>query len=342
MTYSCSDIDESGDVVMKHLFIINPTAGKKPDPYRLRAEIDAAIKTSGEECVVRFTERTGHATQIAREVVSDGQDWRVYACGGDGTLNEVLNGVAGYSNAALTQVACGTGNDFLRLFDPQDNSHFRDITALILGEERELDLIEFDGRFSINICSVGLDARIARDVHKFSKLPLMTGFGAFTTSALYNVAKGLSDNYTVTADGEQLDDKYALICLSNARFYGGGYMPMGDADPSDGILDLLLIKHVNRAKVLTLLGKYKEGRYEDLGGIAIRRAVREVRIGFNGREESVNMDGEMIPARECVMRLSDKKQRFFAPYGSFSGFACEQIERKPELARQIRSNARIT
>ncbi len=313
---------------MKHFFIINPKAGKKNGTTELLREIERTM--AGRDYATHVTTCAGDATKAAREFVKSGEECRVYACGGDGTLSEVLNGVAGYPNAALTVIPCGTANDFVKLFGDAD---LRDVAALADGEERSLDLIEAEGMYSIDICSVGFDARTAKDVHRFKKLPLVTGFGAFTMSALYNLFKGLCSDFTLEADGERLDGSYALICVANARHYGGGYMPMADANPMDGVLDLLLIKKLSRLRVPTLLKKYKEGRYRELGDLAVRKAVREVKVGFVGREGVVNMDGEMLPATAATIRLAPIKQRFFAPKGAWDALDCELEDKKRENER---------
>lgn len=313
---------------MKHLFIINPKAGKRSGAGGLLDEIKSAMR--GRDYSTHVTTCAGDATDAARAFVESGEDCRVYACGGDGTLSEVLNGIAGHPNAALTVMPYGTANDFARLFG---NTDFGDVAALADGEERSLDLIETEGMYAIDICSVGFDARTARDVHRFSKLPLVTGFGAFTISAIYNLFKGLWSEFTLEADGERLDGKYSLICVANARHYGGGYMPMGDANPMDGVLDLLLIKKMSRLRVPTLLKKYKEGRYRELGDFAVRKAVREVKVGFVGRDGVVNMDGEMIHTATATIRLAPIKQRFFAPKGAFDALDRELEDKKRENER---------
>jgi len=300
---------------MTHLFVVNPKAGKRTNSDEICNIISA--KMQGKDFIIRRTEYPGHGTEIVRETATSGE-WRVYACGGDGTLNEVANGAAGLGNVAITQYPCGTGNDFLRIFS--ETPKFLDIEALSEGEERDFDIIKAGAKYSLNICSVGFDARVARDVHKFSKFPLVTPFGAFTISVFYNLFKGVSDNYKISVDGKNLDGKYSLICISNARYYGGGYMPMGDANPMDGIMDVLLIKGVSRFAVPGLISKYKSGRYLELGDIAVRLAAKELSVNFLNKNGVINTDGEMypIPANtDTTIELSKSKIRFFGPVGCF-------------------------
>lgn len=99
---------------MKHLFIVNPAAGKKGSTQALEDLLD---KLSFEHKVV-YTEGEGHARQITELAAAVKEPIRIYACGGDGTLNEVVNGAAGHDHVAVTCVPKGTGNDFLKVFGP--------------------------------------------------------------------------------------------------------------------------------------------------------------------------------------------------------------------------------
>ncbi len=320
---------------MKHLIVINPAAGKRSRVNEISDLAVDAMAGRGEEDVIRVTEYPGNATEIVESYVSDGADWRVYACGGDGTLNEVLCGMAEHPNAALTQFACGTGNDFLRFFGV-GLEPFRDIKALTEGEEREFDLIRVNGHYAINICSVGFDARVAGDVHRFSKLPLVSPFAAFTLSALTNLFRGLCYDYKVDVDGANVfSGKATLICVASARYYGGGYMPMADTDPTDGVLDVLIVGKPSRLKVPMLLSKYKAGRYEELAaqGIQVLRLpASEVTVDLCGRTGVLNADGEVMRTTRASIALAPQKVRFFAPKGCFGELDAIKRAREAQAA----------
>ena len=145
--------------VMKHLFIINPKAGKVDRTDELKIRIERLMKKRREVYRIAVTEYPRHATEIVQKVASDGDHWRVYACGGDGTLNEVVNGAVGLANVEVTHYPCGTGNDFVKLFG-RHMSRFYSLEELADGETK-FDLIRCMDKHSINICSVGFDARIA-------------------------------------------------------------------------------------------------------------------------------------------------------------------------------------
>ena len=97
---------------MRHLFIINPAAGKR----ETTAKLEQQLKTLSFPHEVVYTEGAGDAKRIAAEAAALGEPVRIYACGGDGTLNEVVNGAAGHDHVAVTCVPKGTGNDFLKVF----------------------------------------------------------------------------------------------------------------------------------------------------------------------------------------------------------------------------------
>ncbi len=101
---------------MKHVFIINPTAGKKDCTARMMDMAKALAARHGLDVECILTKRPGHAMETARSLAERGEPLRIYACGGDGTANEAANGVAGYENAAMTCIPVGTGNDFLKNF----------------------------------------------------------------------------------------------------------------------------------------------------------------------------------------------------------------------------------
>ena len=114
---------------MKHLFIINPRAGKKNSTGRLIDQIEQLRRNHGLDCETMLTTRPGHAEEIARRAAQSGEEIRIYACGGDGTLNEVANGAAGAEHIEVTVVPVGTGNDFLKNFG-EDRVRFLDLEEL--------------------------------------------------------------------------------------------------------------------------------------------------------------------------------------------------------------------
>ncbi len=297
---------------MKHLFINNPAAGSRNRTDDYSQAIHSICREKGLTYEVRVSTAPGECTRIAREAAQTGEELRIYACGGDGTLNEVAAGAAGFDNAAVTVYSGGSGNDFVKLFD--DPKAFFDLNRLLDAEEATFDLIRCNDDFSLNICSVGLDARIGTDVSRYKRLPLLSGFRAYAASTVVNVVKGIAEHYVVEIDGKRIDGKQTMICICNGRFYGGGFNPVPEADPADGLLDVLVVKKVSRLQVPGVIGKYKNGRYAELPELVQHYKTKQVKI-LCDKETPINLDGELRLAKEATFSVADEKIRFFYPKG---------------------------
>ena len=295
---------------MKHLFIINPAAGSKDRTAIYFEQIHKYCQ--GLNYDIAISDAPGKCTEIARKAAQSGEEIRIYSCGGDGTMNEIVSGVAGYPNVAVTMYSGGSGNDFTRVFDQP--GAFRDLERLLDAEEVTFDLIRCNEDYSLNICSVGFDARIGTDVASYKRLPLLNGFRAYAASALVNTIRGVKEHYVVEINGERIDDEFTLICACNGRYYGGGFNPVPEADPADGMLEVLLVKGVSRLQVAKLIGAYKNGKYAQLPKWVRHIATDRVNIVCD-KPSPLNLDGELRMAEVADIRLAEEKIRFFYPKG---------------------------
>jgi YegS/Rv2252/BmrU family lipid kinase len=302
-----------GCTAVKHVFILNPNAGKK---RRTQAFCDQVRHSfQGREYELALTDRPGHAQELARAAAQTGQPVRIYACGGDGTLNEVVCGAAGYDNAAVTNVPMGTGNDFLKIFGPDYRAAFSDLSALADGPQAAFDLMDCNGKLGLGVICAGVDARIAADVHQYKGLPLVSGIGAYILSLVVNVLfKGLTRPTTIQAQGETLTGDSSIICVCNGRYYGGGFMPVGDAMPDDGVLDTLIVPKVSRFTFFRLVGQYAKGRYRHYPDLI--RHFHGDGVSFSSPQELVTVvDGEVLRGHSFQVSLSEKMINFFYPPG---------------------------
>ena len=238
---------------MKHIFIINPTAGKSDSRQKIYDMADSLRQKHGLDVQCILTKKQGHATELAQKLCESGEELRFYACGGDGTVNEVANGIIGYDNAAMSVIPVGTGNDFLKNFG-DDAEKFRDAENLWDGPQFPMDAIDVNGRVALTIACSGIDARVAKDVHKYSESPLLDGKGSYIYSLAVNfLFKGIGSHWIVTLDDVPMEGDWSLIAVCNGRYYGGGFMPVAEARMDDGVLNTLVVKKVNRRTFLKLL-----------------------------------------------------------------------------------------
>ncbi len=297
---------------MTHLFIINPAAGSRDRTKKYRKTIEKACASRGLSYRIEVSKCPGDCCRIAREAAQSGEEYRIYACGGDGTLNEVAAGAAGYPNVAVTVYSGGSGNDFVKLFS-QPKAFF-ELERLLDAELATFDLISCNGHISLNICSVGLDARIGTDVANYKRIPLLHGFRAYALSTVVNVIRGIAEPYSVEIGGQTLRGEHTMICVCNGRFYGGGFNPVPQAQPDDGLLEVLLVKKVSRLQVAGVIGKYKNGRYAQLPHLVQHFQTDRLTIHCE-KETPINLDGELRFAKDVEISVAPEKLRFFYPKG---------------------------
>ena len=298
---------------MKHLFIINPAAGKYDHTKEYAQTVERVLRKYELEYEIALSTEPGDCEVIARRAAETGEELRIYACGGDGTLNEVVCGAAGFENVAITHFPGGSGNDFIKIFS--ETEPFHHLERLLDCEETRVDLIRCNGRYSVNILSMGLDARVGTEIAKYKRLPLVSGSGAYAMSLVVNLMKGLSQPMTVVLDGKTVArGQQTLVCVCNGRWYGGGYNPVPTAEPDDGLLDVLLVKKVSLLQVAAVIGKYQKGKYADYPALIRHERCTKLTIRCD-MPSVVNIDGEALHTDFLDISLKPKALRFFYPKG---------------------------
>ncbi|WP_024832745.1 diacylglycerol/lipid kinase family protein [Ruminiclostridium josui] len=283
---------------MRHVFIINPAAGKGR-ALELIPVIENYFKGTHHKYVLKITEYPGHATKIAREY-AESEICRIYSIGGDGTVNEIVNGIAG-TRASLGVIPAGSGNDFIRSIHGEYKAK-EIVSETISGEERSLDLARANGKYFINISSIGFDADIVYNARKFKRLPYIPGRMAYLFSLIYTTFKNKINEVKVTIDdNEEFDLKILLAAVANGRFYGGGMLPVPDAVLDDGFLDVCLVREVSRFKILTLFPKYIKGEHGQLEYVSFKRAKK---IKIESKDTiALNIDGEILTGKEIEFEI---------------------------------------
>lgn len=300
---------------MKHIFIINPAAGKKESCQQIYKMAEQLRQRHNLDVSCMLTRSSGHAITLARSLAETGEELRLYACGGDGTVNEVANGIAGFENAAMTVIPIGTGNDFLKNFGT-DMEKFSDPENLWNGEVQQLDLIDCNGRYALTIACAGLDARVAVGVHKYNDVPMLKGKGSYIASLIVNfLFRDIRRHWTLYVDGKAREDDFTVITVCNGRYYGGGFTPVLEARMNDGILQTLAVRGITRRGFLGLVGDYAVGGYRKFPHIATLYTASEIRIHSEQEDVTISIDGECMTLQDVTFRLADVKLNFFGPSG---------------------------
>lgn len=285
---------------MKHVFILNPKAGKY-SIHQLKEEIE---KTFGAyDYVIEETKGRHDATRIAKEYARTGLDLCFYACGGDGTLHEVVNGMYHYPNAKLAIFPIGTGNDFIKCLKDYEKEDFLDLSNYLNPCFSSCDLLQCHDFVAINTLSAGLDVSIAKNVEHFKTLPFAKGAIPYYLSLLYSFVKELGEEYTLLLDGKKLAREfYSFVVACNGTCYGGGFHPSPNAIFNDGWIDVCLIKKVARMTILRLSKKYKTGGHLSYRDLVSLRQVKSLQI-LSDHPILLNADGEIYQVINPIIQL---------------------------------------
>ena len=236
---------------MRHIFVINPLAGKKGTKQVLEKQILTAGQRLNMEVELYETQYAGDGERFVRSICQekpDGEPVRFYACGGDGALNEVVNGVFGYKGVEVGCVPLGTGNDYVRNFSsPAD---FLNIGNQLQGEAVDSDLImyaeENEGRltaprYCANMFNIGFDCNVVDQTSRVKTWPLINGSFAYLLSvAIILIKKQGADLRVCYEDGSVFDGKLLLIAVANGCFCGGGIKGIPLSILDDGLMDVSL------------------------------------------------------------------------------------------------------
>lgn len=299
-----------------HLFIVNPAAGKADRSEAIEKAVNADREqglVEGKVSLYRTTgpgDATAYLTKFLQETE---EDVRVYACGGDGTLNEVVRGIyaSGKQNVVLGVIPTGSGNDFVRSFSIPESS-FRSVRHMMKGTVTPIDLIRVNDESGeeyvcINVASAGFDAAVCRRMQTFRRIPLMGGSVAYNMALVRQFVGHLGHKFQVFGDGKPMKtpnkDEYLFTVVANGRYYGGGYHCSPKSSLSDGLLDLVMIESIPRTQFPGLLGPYRKGEYfEKLKGRMLHKTVKTVEFRAD-KPLDMNLDGEIIALKNPTLTV---------------------------------------
>lgn len=305
---------------LQQVFIINPVAGKKDASEWLVPAIRRAAAQTGADPEIYRTERAGHARSLTEQLAADGRQIAVYACGGDGTLNEVLQAAAGHDNVAVGCIPCGSGNDFVRNFGRADD--FLDMEGQMQAVPVKVDALQTSMGVGVDICAAGLDAQVAYGIPKFRRLPGCGGTMAYSLSILQALCSSFGHKLRIRIDEEELTGTYMLTAVCNGQLYGGGYRAAPNAVMDDGLLDIVLVKPLSRLRIASLLALYRQGKHIGPDGQVVPSLARWM---WFGRARSVTMDvldtrpiiatldGECLPVRHLEIKNDPGRLRLLLP-----------------------------
>ena len=295
---------------MKHLIVVNGAAGS------FDAAFESKIASAFEGLDYEVYKTTGPRSVIPylKEYLAKAKDTvRIYACGGDGTVHEVVNAVIGFDNAEVAILAIGTGNDFVKIYGGKEK--FQDFSALINGKVQPVDVSELTGEgvdgplYSINVINFGFDAIVGAmgNYYKEHGLPegVKEGTNPYDYALKHDAMKhGRFNDIEVYADGEKLNEKQMLLAtLAQGQYVGGQFRCAPKSDNTDGLIDVCVLKTMTFLGLGMIIGTYTKGGHLDKPRkkIVYRRA-KEVKM-CSPSDFDVCVDGEMIKGNNFTVKI---------------------------------------
>ncbi len=310
---------------MKYIFIINPKAGAKNSEQTIREAVAAAAIKSSERTGINYdydfyiTASPQNATSFVEAYLeTTSEDVCFVACGGDGTLAEVVSGAIGHDNAYVTVYPCGSGNDYVKYYGGA--KPFLDITGIFEGSVRDVDVMKAGDRYSINICNFGFDTAVVKTMEKVRRVPVLGKKNSYYTGIATAIFTAMKNKCKVYADGELLNPNgiFLLCTLGNGSYVGGGFNCSPKSDNTDGLMEVCLVAPVSLPRFLKVLPHYQNGTHldtHDFDDIVTYRRAKTVKIeapdGF-----FVLVDGELMDLSDATIENLKEALHFIVPRDS--------------------------
>lgn len=292
---------------MKHLFIINPVAGKG-NAGKFIDQIEKYFKNKEDTYIIEKTKGQGHATIITKEYVKDDL-WRVYSVGGDGTLNEVLNGLAG-SSSSLGVIPAGSGNDYFRSLDANNDESL--LARTIEGSIKKCSLGLVNKRYFLNVASAGIDAEVVHNARKFKKLPFLNGQGAYILGIFYTVFNYRSFKSKISFNNQTHHKSTLLMAVANGKYYGGGMKIAPHADIYSKEFEIYHIDEAKPLRILKLFPTLIRGAHDTLREV---QSYQSNKISLYSKEGfMLNVDGEIERVEKATFSLVEDGVNIIVPH----------------------------
>jgi YegS/Rv2252/BmrU family lipid kinase len=300
---------------LKTELIVNLTAGGGK-PHKHLNTVLKYLKENGLNFKVCITSHQGEAAELAQKAADNGAEL-IVSVGGDGTVNEIVNGIMKSKNdPSLGIIPLGWANDFIKSTDiPSDIIEACKI--LVRGKIKKIDIGVVNSQiYFANICGVGFDAEVALLANQMkSKHPNLRILSAFVY-VFATVKKLLSPfsyhDVKIKFDGQEIHSKILFIAISNGKIYGGRFKITPEAILDDGLLEICLVEEMGRFKYLSIIPKVFKGTHASIKGIKFYRA-KEVVIE-SSEPVLAQVSGEVIEGQKnYIITLLPKSLKLIVP-----------------------------
>lgn len=269
---------------MEWFVIVNPNAGKRKGEKDW-LEIAAQLTAAGIEFVNVFTEHRGHAVVLTRKYIENGYR-NIIVVGGDGTLNEVVNGIFTQAHVptdriVLAMIPVGTGNDWCRMFNiPNDYKQAIKLIIkrkIFIQDTGTIKYISSEGsektRYFINMAGMGFDALVAKKTNKQKDMGKSNPM-SYVVNILSSLFLYTSTKVTILLDDEKIASDIFSMSVGICQYNGGGMKQAPGALPDDGLFDMTLIKPIGKFKIMRNIIKLFDGSFTRLPEVSTYRSSK--------------------------------------------------------------------
>ena len=304
---------------MKHIFIINPVAGTADSTEEIKKGALGVL--AAEDCIFYITKACGDGADFAKKYVAEnpGEEIRLYACGGDGTINEICNAAVGMDNVQVAVYPCGSGNDFVKYYGGKDC--FMDFASLIGGTPHKIDALKISDkngfRYCVNVDNFGFDAFVCDTMNGLKGHPVFGGAAGYIAGVAKAFVKAMKTTVQLKVDGEIFneDTEILLATMSNCHYVGGMFFVAPRAKNDDGLIDVCCIKCLTRFQFLKLVVPYMKGELftnKIFENVRIYKQAKKVEIA--APEGFINcVDGEIIRQNRFTVEVIPQAISFVVP-----------------------------
>jgi YegS/Rv2252/BmrU family lipid kinase len=280
--------------------ILNPTAGRGA-ARRAESVVMRAFRAQGWAVDVVRTEGPGHGRDLATEAVRQGAK-HVVAVGGDGTVHEVANGLLGTdTDAALGVVPVGSGNDFAKLVGQHGHDPARAVARLVTARSRRFDVGRVLGEWFVNSVGFGFGPAV---VKRRNAAHHLRGFLSYLVPIVKTFFKFEPPIFDIAAPGFRERGYMMMVEVCNGTTAGGSYRFAPDADPTDGKLDVCVIRRVSLPRFLLAIPRVIRGTHLTMREVAL---IKTAKLVIRSPEEPLmlHVDGELREpgVNECTVEL---------------------------------------
>ena len=277
--------------------MVNPAAGFGKGAS-IVGEVEKFLRTNELHYESFFTKKGQSARAIVKRRL-DKTFTDLLVIGGDGTLNEAVNGIGENRHVVLNVISTGTGNDFVKAIDVGTNL-MQQFDTVLTGVEKTIDLGQCNDRLFLNGVGIGFDGQIVADMKQKRKPLLLWGYAAYLYRVLRILSSYKEKTLTFSIDGKEYTKKVLLLTVANGTTFGGGFRITPHALPDDGLLEVCLIEKLSPFKRFLNLSKMGAGKHGKLREVSFYKA-REIRISADEKtgkksrtKQWMHIDGELM------------------------------------------------